>query len=58
MQAAAATVGLSALLAASEPAFAALKIAGAVYLLWLGAQTLWRARHAGPVAEEAEAVDD
>jgi threonine/homoserine/homoserine lactone efflux protein len=48
VQAAAATVGLSALLAASEPAFAAIKIAGAMYLLWLGARTLWRARRGGP----------
>ncbi len=54
VQAAAATVGLSALLAASEPAFAAVKIAGAVYLLWLGAQTLWRARRSTPDAAEAE----
>lgn len=44
IQAAAATVGLSALLAASAPAFAALKIAGAAYLIWLGILALWRAR--------------
>ncbi len=50
IQATAATVGLSALLAASEPAFTAIKIAGAVYLLWLGAQTLWRARRSEPDA--------
>jgi threonine/homoserine/homoserine lactone efflux protein len=50
IQAAAATAGLSALLAASEPAFAALKMAGAVYLVWLGAQTLWRARRPEPDA--------
>jgi threonine/homoserine/homoserine lactone efflux protein len=37
----AASIGITALLVASEPAFQALKIAGAVYLVWLGAQTLW-----------------
>lgn len=44
VQAAAATLGLSALLAASAPAFATLKILGAAYLVWLGARTLWQAR--------------
>lgn len=48
VQAAAATAGLSALLAASAPAFAALKIVGSVYLGWLGARTLWRIRHGAP----------
>ena len=32
--------GIAALLAASEPAFLALKIAGAAYLLWLGLQAI------------------
>jgi threonine/homoserine/homoserine lactone efflux protein len=41
-----AALGLSALLMASATAFTTLKIAGAVYLLWLGAQLLWSARHA------------
>jgi homoserine/homoserine lactone efflux protein len=36
-------VGLGALLAASETAFALVKLIGAVYLLWLGIQK-WRAR--------------
>lgn len=53
MQAAAAVVGLSALLAASEPAFAAMRIAGAAYLLWLGVRTLWRARRAALDAVDA-----
>ena len=33
-------VGIAALLAASEPAFLAVRIAGAAYLIWLGAQAL------------------
>jgi threonine/homoserine/homoserine lactone efflux protein len=37
----AASVGIAALLVASEPAFQALKLAGAAYLIWLGVQTLW-----------------
>ncbi len=36
----AASTGLAALLAASEPAFDALKLAGAAYLIFLGAQAL------------------
>ena len=39
------SVGLAALLAASEPAFVALKLVGAAYLVWLGLQSLraaWR----------------
>jgi threonine/homoserine/homoserine lactone efflux protein len=41
----AASIGLAALLAASEPAFVALKLVGAAYLVWLGVQSLqaaWR----------------
>ena len=37
------SVGISALLVAAEPAFAALKLAGAAYLIYLGAQSLWSA---------------
>jgi threonine/homoserine/homoserine lactone efflux protein len=39
----AASAGITALLVASEPAFLALKLAGAAYLVWLGAQSLWAA---------------
>jgi threonine/homoserine/homoserine lactone efflux protein len=37
----AASAGIAALLVASEPAFRALKLLGAAYLIWLGVQTLW-----------------
>ena len=43
----AASAGLAALLVASEPVFRALKLAGAAYLVWLGAHALiaaWRGR--------------
>ena len=39
----AASVGLVAILSASEPAFRALKLAGAAYLVYLGAQSLYAA---------------
>ena len=45
------SVGVAALLVAAEPAFAALKLAGAAYLIYLGAQSLWsafRGRRAHP----------
>jgi threonine/homoserine/homoserine lactone efflux protein len=46
------SVGLAALLRASEPAFVALKLAGAIYLVFLGAQALRSALRAGPKAAE------
>ena len=39
----AASVGIAALLVASEPAFVAVKLVGAAYLVYLGAQSLWHA---------------
>lgn len=39
----AASAGLAALVAASQPAFLALRIAGAAYLIWLGLHSLWLA---------------
>jgi threonine/homoserine/homoserine lactone efflux protein len=39
----AASAGIVTLLTASEPAFRALKLAGAAYLVWLGAQSLYSA---------------
>jgi threonine/homoserine/homoserine lactone efflux protein len=44
----AASVGVAAVIAASEPAFVALKLAGASYLVLLGLQTLWSAVREGP----------
>lgn len=43
----AASVGLATLLVASEPAFVAVKLVGAAYLIYLGTQALWSARRAG-----------
>jgi threonine/homoserine/homoserine lactone efflux protein len=37
------SVGVAALLVAAEPAFAGLKLVGAAYLVYLGAQSLWSA---------------
>jgi len=51
--------GIAALLRASEPAFVALKLVGAAYLVLLGGQALWGAvrrtgpRGTGPVARRA-----
>jgi threonine/homoserine/homoserine lactone efflux protein len=41
----AAAAGLAALLQASEPAFLVLRLAGAAYLVYLGARALWSALH-------------
>lgn len=61
IHASAAALGLSALLLTSATAFTVLKIAGAVYLLWLAAQMLWSARssrHAPEADEEAVSVPE
>lgn len=52
----AAAVGVASLLRASEVAFTALKIAGALYLAWLGVQAIRASRHVQPAA--ATAPDD
>jgi threonine/homoserine/homoserine lactone efflux protein len=46
----AASAGVVALLRASEPAFVAVRLAGAAYLVYLGLQTLLRRGHAEPRA--------
>jgi threonine/homoserine/homoserine lactone efflux protein len=46
----AASLGLTALLVASEPAFAAIRLAGAAYLIYLGAHSLWLASRSGSPA--------
>jgi threonine/homoserine/homoserine lactone efflux protein len=52
----AASAGVVAVLSASEPAFRALKLAGAAYLVYLGAQSLvaaLRRRPRGPITRDA-----
>lgn len=58
VHATAAALGLSALLLTSASAFTALKIIGAVYLLWLGLQMLRSAARSrrSPMADEAVAT--
>ena len=51
---AAAAVGVSALLTASELAFDVLRYAGAGYLVWFGARLLWRAARARPAVPVPE----
>lgn len=58
VHATAAALGLSALLLASAKVFTVLKIAGAVYLLWLAAHMLWSARRSPrpPVDGQARTI--
>lgn len=48
----AAAFGLSAVLVASEIAYNVMRIAGAAFLIWMGAQALWRARRGGAADED------
>lgn len=52
-----AALGISALIAASPAAFAALKIAGGLYLVWLGVQAIRNARPAGAATAAAASAD-
>lgn len=51
----AASLGLAALLSASEPSFLAVRLAGAAYLILLGVQTLRGSRHASARARRGSA---
>ena len=46
--------GLAAVLAASAEAYLVVKVLGAAYLLFLGAQALWRSRRGAPVAVQPD----
>jgi threonine/homoserine/homoserine lactone efflux protein len=50
------SLGVGALLVASEPAFFALKLVGGAYLVFLGVQTLWRRGKVLPLALGGERV--
>jgi threonine/homoserine/homoserine lactone efflux protein len=54
---AAAAVGVSALLAASQLAYDVLRWAGAAYLVWFGVRLLVRALRPAPAADREEAAD-
>ena len=45
----AASAGITALLSASAPAFSALRMVGALYLMWLGSRALWTAWRGAPL---------
>jgi threonine/homoserine/homoserine lactone efflux protein len=51
----ASAVGVTALLAASRVAFEVLRVAGVVYLCWLGGRALWQARRPHPQPSLIEA---
>ena len=53
VHAAAAAVGLSAIIASSATVFTVLKIAGAVYLVGIGLRALYEARRSGDAPDEA-----
>jgi threonine/homoserine/homoserine lactone efflux protein len=52
-----ASAGVTALLVASEPAFLALKLGGAAYLVWLGIQSLRAAARGSSLHADADVAD-
>jgi threonine/homoserine/homoserine lactone efflux protein len=56
VHATAATIGLSALVAASAEAFLVVKAIGAVYLVLLGGHALWSSRQAAPMQQKHRRV--
>jgi threonine/homoserine/homoserine lactone efflux protein len=51
----AASIGIAGLIQASQPAFTALKIVGAAYLVFLGAQSIWAGIRGRPSHKERKA---
>jgi threonine/homoserine/homoserine lactone efflux protein len=51
-----ATIGLSAVLMASAAAYTAVKLIGAVYLVWVGVQSIWATRHRDEAGEDHDAA--
>ena len=47
------SIGVSAIVLSSAELFAALKLAGAAYLVWLGVRTFWSARRTGTIRFES-----
>lgn len=49
-------LGLASLLKASAPIYDALRLAGALYLIWIGARAIWDSRGAGAAGQSAASV--
>jgi threonine/homoserine/homoserine lactone efflux protein len=52
-----ASIGLTAVLVASEPVFVAIRLIGAAYLVYLGGHALWSAVRPDPAADRAAVPD-
>ncbi len=53
-----AVVGLSAIIARHPELLTLIRVAGGLYLLWLGASLAWRARHARSAGRERDTASD